>query len=112
MTGAIIVGEIGDISRFNSPAQLLAYAGLDPCVYQSGNYNADNVSISKRGSSYLRWAMHIVSSLIIHYDSTFSSYYVKKRKEGKHHSVALGHVSKKLTRVIFYLLKNNKSFIP
>ncbi len=111
VTGAIIIGEIGDISRFNSPDQLLAFAGLDPCVYQSGNYNADNVSISKRGSRYLRWAMHIVSSIIIYNDFNFNAYYTKKREEGKHHFVALGHVSKKLIRVIFSLLKYDKSYI-
>ncbi len=111
VTGAIIIGEIGDISRFTSPDQLLAFAGLDPCVYQSGNYNADNVSISKRGSRYLRWAMHIVSSIIIHNDLNFNAYYTKKREEGKHHFVALGHVSKKLIRVIFSLLKYDKSYI-
>jgi len=112
VTGAIIIGEIGDISRFKSPYQLLAYAGLDPCVYQSGNYDADNVSISKRGSRYLRWAMHIASSIIIHNDFVFNAYYTKKRKEGKHHFVALGHVSKKLIRVIFHILKYDTAFIP
>jgi len=112
VTGAIILGEIGDISQFQSPDKLLAFSGLDPGVYQSGNYNANKVKPSKRGSSYLRWAFHISSSIIIHHDSTFSSYYSKKRKEGKHHLVALGHVSKKLVRVVFSILKYENTFIP
>ena len=53
VTGAMIIGEIGEISLFNSPDKLTAFAGLDPCVYQSGQYNANSISISKRGSSYL-----------------------------------------------------------
>lgn len=112
VTGGIIIGEIGEIDLFSSPDKLVAFAGLDPCVYQSGNYQASNVKISKRGSSYLRWAIHTSSSIIIHHDNTFKSFYSKKRSEGKHHLVALGHVSKKLSRVIFSILKNHSMFIP
>ena len=112
VTGASIVGEIGDVSRFKSPDKLLAFAGLDPAVYQSGNYDANKLTISKRGSSYLRWAFHTAASIIIYHDSAFGSYYAKKRKEGKHHLVALGHVSKKLVRVVFSLLKYNRTFVP
>lgn len=112
VTAACIIGEIGNISRFSSADKLLAYAGLDPSVYQSGSYNANSLTISKRGSSYLRWAIHQVSFVIVHKDNTFSNYYLKKRGEGKHHLVALGHVSKKLTRVIFSLLKSDTEFVP
>lgn len=111
VTGAIILGEIGDVSLFKSPYQLLAFAGLDPCVYQSGKYNASSISVSKRGSSYLRWAVHQSASIIIHHDNTFSSFYAKKRSEGKHHLVALGHVSKKLIRVIFHVLKYDNAYV-
>lgn len=110
--GATIIGEIGDFLRFKSPNKLLAFAGLDPGVYQSGKYDANKLTISKRGSSYLRWAFHTSASLIIHNDSTFADYYSKKRKEGKHHLVALGHVSKKLVRVVFSILKYNRTFVP
>lgn len=112
ITGASIIGEIGDVSRFKSPDKLLAFAGLDPSVYQSGNYDANKVTVSKRGSSYLRWAFHTAASIIIHYDPTFADYYSKKRKEGKHHLVALGHVSKKLVRIVFSILKYNRIFVP
>ncbi len=112
VTGAIIVGEIGNILRFDSPSKLLAFAGLDPVVHQSGNYDANRLTASKRGSSYLRWAFHTAASIIIHHDSTFASYYAKKRKEGKHHLVALGHVSKKLVRVVFSVLRYTRTFVP
>lgn len=112
ITGAMILSEIGDINNFTSPNQLLAYAGLDPSVYESGNFEASHNKPSKRGSKYLRWAIHQASSGICKWDKTFNEYYLKKIHEGKHHYVAIGHIDKKLIRVMFYLLKNKISFIP
>ena len=112
ITGAMIISEIGDINNFQTPHQLLAFAGLDPTVYESGNFESSHNKPSKRGSKYLRWAIHQVSSGIWKWDNTFKEYYDKKIKEGKHHYVAIGHIDKKLIRVIFSLLKNKQSFIP
>ena len=111
ITGAMILSEIGNINKFSSADKLLAFAGLDPSVYQSGQYEA-NLKISKRGSKYLRWAIHQASFIIYQHDKTFSDYYHKKANEGKEHYVIIGHIEKKLVRVIYSLLKNNKSFIP
>lgn len=108
--GAIILSEIGNISKFNSPKQLLAFAGLDPSVIQSGNFNATTTKISKRGSSYLRFAIRTAAGLIIFNNQTFNTYYVSKKTKGKSHGNAIGHVSFKLTRVIFKILSNNISF--
>ena len=112
ITGAMIISKIGDIINFNNPHQLLAFAGLDPSVYESGNFSSANNKPSKRGSKYLRWAIHQVSSSIWKWDKTFKAYYEKKIQEGKHHYVAIGHIYKKLIRVIFSLLKNKTFFIP
>lgn len=112
ITGAMIVSEIGDINNFQTPHQLLAFAGLDPIVNESGNFESSYNKPSKRGSKYLRWAIHQVSSGIWKWDKTFNDYYNKKIKEGKHHYVAICHIDKKLVRVIFSLLKNKKSFTP
>jgi transposase len=112
ITGAMIVSEIGDINNFQTPHQLLAFSGLDPIVNESGNFESSYNKPSKRGSKYLRWAIHQVSSGIWKWDKTFNDYYNKKIKEGKHHYVAIGHIDKKLVRVIFSLLKNNKLFTP
>lgn len=57
LNGAIIIGEIGDTSRFEKPCQLLAYAGLNPSVYQSGNFNIARTRMSKQGSKLLRYAL-------------------------------------------------------
>jgi transposase len=105
-TAAIIIGEIGDIQRFKSFDSLLAFSGMDPIVYQSGNYDASNTRPSKRGSHYLRWAIHQVSMHIVKRDAKFALYYHKKlEKEKKHYFVVLGHVGKKVLRVLYSILK-------
>ena len=110
--GSIILAEIVDINRFDTPAQLQAFAGLDPATHQSGKFIATGVSMVKRGSPYLRWAILNASRLIAMRDPCFKDYYQRKRKEGKHHFVALTHVAKKLIRIIFKLLKTNTQFVP
>ncbi|MDA3932446.1 MAG: IS110 family transposase [Tenericutes bacterium] len=109
-TGGIILAEIGDINRFKSADALLAFAGLDPSVYQSGNYEG-NFKISKRGSSILRWAIYQSAQAIVKFDPVFREYYLKKKAQGKKHRNALGHVTKKLTRVIYSILKNKSIYI-
>lgn len=108
--GAIILSEISDINRFSESCKLLAFAGLDPSVIQSGEFNATHTKISKRGSSSLRYALVKASSLIIHYNNTFNTYYTTKMSSGKQYNVVLGHISHKLVRVIFHMLKNNLEF--
>lgn len=109
--GPSIIAEIGNIENFESPSKLLAYAGLDPSINQSGTMNSSFSCMSKRGSSYLRDALFLAAFLICQNDETFRLYYEKKKSEGKHHYVALTHVARKLTRVIFHLLKNNQKFV-
>lgn len=108
--GAMILSEIGDISKFSSPTKLLAYAGLDPSVRQSGNFNATSTRISKRGSKHLRYAIHTAASIIIFNNDTFYEYYTSKRASGKGYRNAIGHVSNKLVRVIFKILTENIPF--
>lgn len=109
ITGSIILAEIGDINRFNSDDQLLAYAGLDPSVYQSGKYDG-NFKISKRGSSILRWAIFQAAKITVIHDPVFKAYHEKKISQGKHYFTAIGHSTKKLTRVIRSILKNNSIY--
>lgn len=108
--GAMIISEIGDIKRFSSPSKLLAFAGLDPVVKQSGNFQADSMKISKRGSTYLRYAIYRAAFLIIYNNEIFHKFYLDKRAQGKTHRVALGHVCNKLVRVIFKILTDNIDF--
>ena len=108
--GAMIISEIGDIKKFSNPSKLLAFAGLDPVVKQSGNFQSDSMKISKRGSTYLRYAIYRVAFIIIYNNETFHNYYIAKRSQGKSHRVALGHVCNKLVRIIFKILTDNTSF--
>lgn len=110
ITACTIMGEIGNISNFHGADSLVAYAGINPMVYQSGKYEAKGLSMSKKGSSYLRNAIILVSRLIIQHDEKFKAYYEKKRAEGKSYNVAIGHVSNKLTRVIYHILKYNEPY--
>ncbi len=109
--GAMILSEIGVIKRFSSPAKLLAFAGLEPSVYQSGKFNPASGKMVKRGSPFLRWALLQVATYAPASSVTFAAYYVKKRSEGKSPSVAHSHVAKKLVRVIFSLISRNASFV-
>ena len=108
--GAMIISEIDDIKKFSNPSKLLAFAGLDPVVKQSGNFQAEHMKISKRGSTYLRYAIYRVAFLIIYNNETFHNYYLDKRSQGKSHRVALGHVCNKLVRVIFKILTDEIPF--
>ena len=110
MTAAIIISEIGDINRFNNPGQVLAFAGLDPSVKQSGTFNASSTRMSKRGSSLLRYALILATNNVQLNTKTFNNYYNTKRLQGKLHYNALGHCAGKLVRTIFYMLKNNVNF--
>ena len=110
MTAAIIISEIGDINRFNNPGQVLAFAGLDPSVKQSGTFNASSTRMSKRGSSLLRYALILAANNVQLNTKTFNDYYNTKRLQGKLHYNALGHCAGKLVRNIFYMLKQNVKF--
>lgn len=109
--GAMIIAEIGDFSRFNSPDKILAYAGLSPSTYQSGHFESSHSKMEKRGSRYLRYALFNATKFVCNWDSTFSEYLAKKRAEGKHYNVAISHAAKKLVRVIYHLETTGQLYI-
>ena len=109
--GAMIIAEIGDFNRFDSPDKILAYAGFSPSTYQSGQLDGAYSHMEKRGSRYLRYALYNAAKYVCHWDSTFAEYLAKKRAEGKHYNVAISHAIKKLVRVIYHLEKTNQQYI-
>ena len=111
LSAAVIYAEFGDISNFSSPAKMLAFAGLEPKIYESGTESHGGRMV-KRGSSQLRYALLNCTLPLIRFDMTFAQYYAKKRKEGKPYRVALTHVAKKLVRVIFALERQDIDFDP
>ena len=109
---SVTIAEIGDIRRFNTPDQLLAFAGLEPSTYQSGKFKADRTPMVKHGSTYLRWAVMQAARLACVHCPDFRRYMERKLAQGKHYFVVLGHLSKKLIRVIFHILNANEPFVP
>jgi len=109
--GAMILAEIGDISRFDSSDKILAYAGLSPSTYQSGQLTSCYSHMEKRGSRYLRYAIFNATKYVCHWEPTFAAYLAKKRAEGKHYNVAISHAAKKLVRLIYALERSRKPFL-
>ena len=108
--GAMIIAEIGDFDNFSSPDKILAYAGLAPSIYQSGQFTASYSRMEKRGSRYLRYALFNSTKYVCQWDDTFAEYLAKKRNEGKHYYVAISHACKKLIRVIYHLETTGESY--
>jgi transposase len=112
-TGAMILGEIGDISRFKSASSLLAFAGLDPSVFQSGEFESKNSRISKRGSAYLRSAIFTATRVACigkGKDNKFRQKYHKKLSEHKHHNVAICAACKNMVNTIFKMFETGEFF--
>ena len=109
---ATILAEIGDISRFKNSSALVAFAGIDPTVRQSGEFNSTHNHMSKRGSPYLRHAIFLAATTCSFHNSPLNAYYKKKRDQGKHHLTATGAVARKLTTVIYAVLRDGKPYEP
>lgn len=110
INGGMILGEIGNISRFSNPSKLLAFAGLDPSIYQSGNFSAKHTRMSKRGSRVLRYALMNAAHNVVKNNATFKAYYDAKMAEGRTHYNALGHCAGKLVRIIWKMLTDEVEF--
>jgi len=109
---AVILSEIGDVKRFNSAAKLAAFAGVDPTMKQSGDFNGSRNRMSKRGSPYLRRALWLAATVASFKDPAVSVFYRRKRAEGKPHMTALGHVARKMVNIIFAVLRDNSPYSP
>ena len=109
--GAMIIAEIGDFNNFDQPDKILAFAGLSPSTYQSGQLNNCYAHMEKRGSRYLRYALFNATKFVCNWNPLFADYLAKKRSEGKHYNVAISHAAKKLVRLIFALQKSGQPYI-
>ena len=107
---AMILAEVGDFTRFDSPDKLLAFAGMSPSTYQSGQLKNCYPHMEKRGSRYLRYALYNATKYVCHWDPTFAAYLAKKRAEGKHYNIAISHAAKKLVRLIFAMEKSRTTY--
>jgi len=109
---AVILSEIGDIRRFESPAKLAAFAGIDPTVRQSGDFTGSRARMSKRGSPYLRRAVWMASLVAAVHDPAIHALYQRKRSEGKNHMTTMGHICRKMISIIFAVMRDNKPYSP
>ena len=110
-SAAVILAEFGDFSKYESPAQLLSFAGMEPGYFQSGTSESTGRMV-KHGSSYLRYTLMNCARSVVNYEPTFAEYYAKKRAEGKSYRVALSHTAKKLIRVLFTIQTKNLVYNP
>ena len=110
--GAMILAEVGDFHNFDSADKILAYAGLSPSTYQSGQLTNGYAHMEKRGSRYLRFALFNATKYVCIWDPTFAAYLAKKRAEGKHYNVAISHAAKKLVRLIYAMEKSGLPYRP
>ena len=107
---AAIISEIGDIKRFRTSAQLVSFAGINPTVRQSGNFLGSRNHMSKKGSPYLRLALWQAAITSSRFNPTLKEYYQLKIKEGKSHMTVIGAVARRLTGIIFAMLRDQTAF--
>lgn len=110
--GSIIVSEIGDIERFESSSKLVAYAGLDASVKQSGEFNSTQNKISKRGSPHLRRALWMAAFMSLRNDPALYDYYSRLRARGKSHRLATTAVARKLCIIVWAIMKSKQPYSP
>lgn len=98
---AIIISETGNIARFKNSDKLVAYAGISPTIYQSGQYMAPVARMEKRGSRQLRYAIMLAAEQVARNCQYFAAQMQKKRAEGKSYRVAISHIARNLIRLIY-----------
>lgn len=108
-TATTFLAEIGCISNYASYKNLIAFAGIDPTVYQSGKFEGSS-RISKRGNRHLRRVIWLMTTCAIEHNTTFRTYYMKKRGEGQPFKKAVFATAHKLIRVIFAMLTQRTMF--
>ena len=113
---AELLGELGDITRFDNHKQLIAFCGLDPTIIQSGKSINIHGAISKRGNKYARWILFNISQMVVKLghqcpNHPVYNYYLIKKAEGKHYYESLTACSTKILRMLYSMCKNNKTFL-
>ncbi len=107
-----LYGEVDPIATFQTPSQLVAFAGLDPQVYQSGQYDAPQRRISKRGSPFLRQTLWLMAHRAVYQDGDLRQVWLRKRAQQKHHLAAVTAVAGKLCHIIWRIMTDQRDYIP
>lgn len=109
-SGTSIIAELGDICNYTKASQIIKFAGVAPCHYESSQFMAQHTAITKKGSRYLRKTLYQIILPVISSNEVFYAYYNKKLSEGKGHRCAQGHCIRKLLRIIYHLLTTGQQF--
>lgn len=108
-TGTTFLAELGDVSKYENHKKLIAYAGIDPTVYQSGKYQGAS-RISKRGNRHLRRVLWLMTINVIHHNNDFKAYYQKKKQAGLPFKKAVLATMHKLVRMLFSMLSHKQLY--
>jgi len=111
LVAVTVLAEIGDIHRFPGPKQLVAYAGLDPRVRQSGTVLNRHTKLTKRGAPELRRVLFLAANIARLYDPELTAYYQKKRSEGRTYTAATVATARKLCYRIYAVLQRGTPYI-
>jgi transposase len=109
LMAAMIWAELGNVENFSHPDQIVAFAGYDPKVKESGNKKVI-LGPNKRGSRLLRWVLGRAVVQAKMFNPVIKQYFKKKMSEGKHYNTALCATAKKLIRIIWSVEKNKRAF--
>jgi transposase len=109
-----IIAEIGDINRFKNQAALAKFAGICWSKYQSGKYTADNTHLISSGNRYLRYYLMEAANKVRVHDPEFRRFYDLKYSQTPKtpHKRALALTARKLVRLVYALLHDNRLYIP
>jgi len=109
ITGSTFLAEIGNISNFVSYKHLIAFAGLDPSIHQSGQYEGRS-TISKRGNRHLRRVIFLITLCAVRSKNVFREYFLRRKQEGLPPKKAILATAHKIVRAIFAMLSNKTLF--
>ena len=112
LTIVSLYGEVDPIESFKKPSQLVAFAGFDPKVFQTGQYNAPRRQISKRGSPYLRRTLWQMAYRAVCTEGDLRNFWRKKHRQNKHHLVAVTAAANKLCHIVWRIMTDRRDYIP
>jgi len=107
-----LFGETDPITTFATPSQLVAFAGLDPTVFQTGQYDAPRRRISKRGSPVLRHTLWQMAYRACYQEGDLRDYWLRRRGDGLSHRSAVTAVAIKLCHVAWRILTDGRDYRP
>jgi len=108
-TAAPFLAEMGEVKNYSSHKKIIAYAGIDPSVHESGQFIGMS-KLSKRGNRHLRRVIYLMTASVVSQNVFFKAYFLRRKREGLPSQKALFATAHKLIRVIFVMLSQRTYF--